>query len=352
MRGVPLWRRPRNSTTGQTEQEPAGVKYRDFGRTGIRVSEIGFGAWALGGGWGPQSDDDSLAALDRAVDLGVNFIDTAAFYGNGRSEQIIGQLLKCRPEKLFVATKTPPAAGPWPPSPYCRAEDRYSESYLRENVDRRREMLGVDCIDLLQLHTWTRAWNRSPRPLDTLRKLQAEGKIKYIGISTPEQDQNSVIDLMRRGYLDAIQVIYNIFEQEPAAELLPAAEECGVGVIVRVALDEGSLTGKYRRGHRFAPDDFRSKYFAGDRIDRTVARVERMEADVAPLLPADRRSMAEVALRFALAHPAVSTVIAGIRNVAQAEANTRVSDLDPLPEPVLLKLREHAWLRGVWYSGK
>lgn len=328
------------------------MKYRDFGRTGVRVSEIGFGAWAIGGSWGQQSDEDSLAALHQAIDLGVNFIDTAAFYGNGRSEQIIGQVLKQRRETIFVATKTPPAAGPWPPSPYCRAEDRYPDRYLRENVDQRRKLLGVDCIDLLQLHTWTRAWNKSPRPLDTLRELQAEGKIRYIGISTPEQDQNSVIDLMRRGYLDAVQVIYNIFEQEPVAELLPAAQEHGVGVIVRVALDEGSLTGKYQRGHRFGPDDFRSKYFAGDRIDRAVERVERIQADVAGLLPANGRTMAEVALQFVLAHPAVSTVIPGIRNVAQAEANTRVSDLAPLPESVLRKLREHAWLRGVWYSGK
>lgn len=316
------------------------------------VSEIGFGAWAVGGGWGPQSDEDSLAALHRAIDLGVNFIDTAAFYGNGRSEQIIGQVLKQRREEVFVATKTPPAPGPWPPSPYCRIEDRYPESYLRENVDQRRKMLGVDCIDLLQLHTWTRAWNKSPRPLDTLRQLQAEGKIKYIGISTPEQDQNSVIDLMRRGYLDAVQVIYNVFEQEPVAELLPVAEECGVGVIVRVALDEGALTGKYRPGQRFGSDDFRNKYFAGDRIDRTVERVRKIEADLAALLPAGGYTTAGVAIQFALAHQAVGTVIPGIRNVAQAEANTQVSDAPPLPDAVLTKLQEHAWLRGVWYGGK
>ncbi len=326
------------------------MKYRDFGRTGLRVSEIGFGAWAIGGSWGPQSDEDSLAALHRAIDLGVNFIDTAAFYGNGRSEQIIGRVLKERPENLFVATKTPPAPGPWPPSPYCRALDRYPESYLRENVDERRKMLGVDCIDLLQLHTWTRAWNKSPRPLDTLKKFQQEGKIKHIGISTPEQDQNSVIDLIRRGYLDAVQVIYNIFEQEPVAELLPAAAEHGVAVIVRVALDEGALSGKYRRGHRFPPDDFRNTYFGGDRMDRVVDRVERIEADLAKLLPAGEYTLPQIALQFALSHPAVSTVIPGIRNVTQAEANARVSDLDPLPQPVLLKLREHAWLRGVWYS--
>lgn len=328
------------------------MKQRTFGRTGKNVSEIGFGAWALGGGWGPQSDEDSQAALHAAIDLGVNFIDTAALYGNGRSERIIGQMLGQRREQLFVATKTPPAPGPWPPSPYCRQEDRYSERYLRENIDERRRMLGVDCIDLLQLHTWTRAWNRAPHALDALKKLQAEGVIRHIGLSTPEQDQNSVIDLMRRGYLDAVQVIYNIFEQEPAAELLPAAQEHGVAVIVRVAFDEGALTGKYRHGQQFPADDFRSRYFQGDRVDRVVERVERIAADAAQFLPAGQFTMADVALRFALAHPAVSVVIPGMRTAAQARLNAAVSDMPPLPEALLTKLHEHAWLRGVWYSGK
>jgi aryl-alcohol dehydrogenase-like predicted oxidoreductase len=328
------------------------MKYRKFGRTGVSVSEIGFGAWALGGGWGPQPEEESEAALHKALDRGVNVIDTAAFYGNGRSEQIIGRVLKQRRETIFVATKTPPQPGPWPPSPYCRMEDRYSDDYLRENIDERRRMLGVDCIDLLQLHTWTRAWNKNPRALDTLRKLQSEGKIKYIGISTPEHDQNCVIDLMRRGYLDAVQVIYNIFMQEPVAELLPAAREYNVGVIGRVAFDEGALTGKYRRGQRFGEDDFRSRYFAGDRIDRTVTRVEQIQAEVAKLPPEGNFTLADVALRFVLAQPAVNTVIPGIRTVAQAEANTAASDLPPLNEALLAKLREHAWLRSFWYAGK
>jgi aryl-alcohol dehydrogenase-like predicted oxidoreductase len=328
------------------------MKYRTLGRSGVSVSEIGFGAWALGGGWGDQPEEQSLAALAQAIDLGVNFIDTAAGYGDGRSERIIGRVLQERPEKLFVATKTPPLPGPWPPSPYCTVEDRYPESYLRENIDQRRRSLGVDTIDLLQLHTWTRAWNKNPRPLDTLKQLQAEGKIRHIGISTPEQDQNAVIDLMRRGYLDTVQVIYNVFEQEPAAELLPAALECKVGVIVRVVFDEGGLTGKFRRGQKFAADDFRSQYFAGDRVDRVVERVERIEEDVRRESPDRKLTMPEVAILFALAHPAVSSVIPGTRSVAQARANTAVSELEPLGESLRAKLRAHAWLRGVWYGGK
>ena len=208
--------------------------------------------------------------------------------------------------------------------------------------------LQTDCIDILQLHTWTRAWNKNPRPLDVLKKLQAEGKIRFIGISTPEQDQNCVVDLMRRGYLDTVQVIYNIFEQEPAAELLPAALENQVGILVRVVFDEGVLTGKYTPDSKFPEGDFRNNYFAGDRLERSVKRVEKIKADIADT----GLTLPQVALKFALAHPAVSTVIPGIRNIQQAEANTAVSDLEPLSEETLSKLHAHIWYRAHWYSGK
>jgi aryl-alcohol dehydrogenase-like predicted oxidoreductase len=175
------------------------MRYRALGRTGVSVSEIGVGAWAIGGGWGEQKEKDSRAALHRALDLGSTIIDTAAGYGNGRSERIVGAVLRERKQEVLVATKTPPAQGPWPPSPYCRDDERYSESHLRANIEERLRCLGVERIDLLQLHTWTRAWNRNPRPFEILRTLRAEGKIRFIGVSTPEHDQNSVIDLMRGG---------------------------------------------------------------------------------------------------------------------------------------------------------
>jgi aryl-alcohol dehydrogenase-like predicted oxidoreductase len=329
------------------------MRFRPFGKHGFNCSEIGFGAWAIGGSWGAQSDADSLAALHRALDLGVNFIDTAAGYGNGRSERLIGQILRERAaagktEKVFVATKTPPAAGAWPPSPYDRADDRYSESYVRESVAERLANLGTDKIDLLQLHTWTRAWNRNPTPFKLLRSLQREGLIGLIGISTPEQDQNSVIDLMRGGWVDAVQVIYNLFEQEPAAELLDVAKECGVGVIVRVAFDEGALTGKFTKATKFTPDDFRAKYFEGDRIERVIAHADEIKKDLA----GSGYTLPQAALKWVLAHPAVSTVIPGIRNVAQADANCGVSDLPAMPEALATKLRRHNWRRGVWYGGK
>ena len=325
------------------------MKFRPFGKHGFNVSEIGFGAWAIGGSWGPQSDDDSLAALNTALDLGVNFIDTAAGYGGGKSERIIGKFLSARGgEKVHVATKTPPNSGPWPPTPYCLDEDRFSESYIRGNIQERMDCLGTDKIDILQLHTWTRAWNRNPAPFKHLRKIQQEGKIGLIGISTPEHDQNAVNDLMKGGWVDSVQVIYNLFEQEPAAELLDVAGETGTGIIVRVAFDEGALTGRFTKDTTFPEGDFRSNYFAGDRLGRAVDRAEEVRKD----LEGSGFTMAQAALKFALSHPAVSTVIPGMRNANQATLNCAVSDLADIPADLLKTLHRHNWQRAFWHSGK
>lgn len=325
------------------------MRFRKLGRTDLSVSEIGFGAWAIGGSWGPQKEQDSLAALHRALDLGVNFIDTAAGYGDGRSERLIGKVLSDRQlhDEVTVATKTPPAPGPWPPSPYCRVEDRYSEAYLRKDIEERLRNLRTERIDILQLHTWTRAWNQDPKPLETLRKLQGEGKIRFIGISTPEHDQNSLIDLMRGGWLDVVQVIFNLFEQEPAAELLPVAQEYNVGVIARMPFDESALTGKLHKGMHFGKDDFRSNYFRGDRLNWTLARVKHIEAD----LQGSGFSLQQAALKFVLAHPAVSLTIPGMRNTDQVEANLSVVDLPDLNVEVLSTLQVHNWRRAFWYEG-
>ena len=297
------------------------MKYRRLGRTELEVSEIGFGGWALGGGaWGNQQDRESLAALDRAIDLGINFIDTAAGYGKGRSERVIARALKARTERVYVATKIHPLPGPWPPSPYCDIDARYPADYLRQKVEERLENLDTACVDILQLHTWTRAWNKNPRALETLKELQAEGKIRYIGMSTPEHDQNCVIDLMRQGYVD----------------------------VVRVPFDEGALTGKFSNDTTFPEGDFRANYFAGDRLVRTVDRVEKIKSES----DTNEQTMVQVALKFILAQSAVSSVIPGIRNVAQAKMNAGVSDSPDLSSDLIAKLRKHAWRRSFWYAGK
>lgn len=325
---------------------------RKLGRTGPLVHPIGFGAWALGGQWGNQDDGESVRALHKALDLGVNLIDTAAVYGDGRSERIIARALAERKEKPILATKTPPVAGPWPPTPWCDASERYPEKYLIENVEERLRNLKVERIDLLQLHTWTRAWNRDPKPLEVLAKLKKQGKIGLIGICTPEQDQNSVIGPMRLGLVDVVQVIFNLFDQEAAAGLLPETVRHQAGVIVRVPLDEGSLSGKYKPDHKFPEGDFRSRYFEGDRLARTLTRIDAIKADIAEAKLGPEWTLPRVAIRYAMDQPGVTIVIPGMRNSAQAEDNTSVANLPQLPEELTIKLRRHNWLRGVWYGGK
>ena len=324
------------------------MKYRPFGKTGINVSVIGFGGWALGSHWGIQPESDSIAALNQAIGLGINFIDTAIAYGDGKSEQVIGKVLKDRSEEIFIASKIPPQPGPWPPSPYCVAEERYPEQYIRDSVEFTLKNLGREVIDVMQLHTWTRAWNRDPVPLQVLRDLQKEGKVRFVGVSTPENDQNALIDLMKNGWVDAVQVIYNLFEQEPAAEFLPVAGENGIGVIVRMPFDEGVLTGKYTRDHQFPPDDFRTRYFAGDRLARAVDRTEKIRKEIKN----SGYTLPQVAIKFSAQHPAVSTVIGGIRNAEQARKNAEVAELPDLNSELIGKLRKHAWLKSFWYSGK
>ena len=326
------------------------MKYRALGRLDWQVSEIGFGGWAVGGGWGAQTDAESLAALHRAFDLGCNFVDTAQNYGNGHSERVIARALRERGKshRIYVTTKIPPQPGAWPPSPYDRVEDRYSAGHIRERVERSLRDLGTECIDLVQLHTWTRAWNENPQAFETLRQLRQEGKLLAIGVSTPEHDQNAVIDLVRQGWVDSVQVVYNIFEQEPQAELFPAALHGQVGIIVRVALDESALTGKLTADTRFADGDIRNRFFAGDRLERTVQRVEAVRTAVG----SDEPSLATAALKFALKPAAVSVVIPGIRSTAQASMNLAVSDQPPMSDALEERLRAHQWRRGYWYLGK
>jgi aryl-alcohol dehydrogenase-like predicted oxidoreductase len=321
------------------------MKYRTMGKTGYKVSEIGFGTLQFGGLWAGQSDEDSINALSAAAEQGVNFIDTAGEYGYGKSERIIGKFIKDAGKKIYIATKTQPLPGPWPPSPYNAADDRYPESYLRSDVDERLKSLGVPKLDILLLHTWTRAWNSNPTPLNVLQKLKKQGKVENIGISTPEHDQNSVIDLIRNGLVDVVEVIYNIFEQEPVAELLPTAAKYNIGLISRMPFDEGALTGKYTSDTVFAEGDLRRVYFKGDRLSEALVRVEKVKEDIKET----GLTLPQAALLFVLNQPSVSTVIAGMPKVKYVFENTAVSDMPPLSEKIVSKLRNHNWLRAYWY---
>jgi aryl-alcohol dehydrogenase-like predicted oxidoreductase len=304
------------------------MRHRVLGRLGWEVSQIGFGSWAIGSDWGVQSDNDSVKALHRALDLGCNFIDTARAYGDGRSEHVVAQVVKERPKaSVHVATKVPPVLpGDWPPGPYDTVEQRYPAAYVRDQVEKSLTALQTDCLDLIQVHTWSRAWNQAPTVFEVLRTLRKEGKVKGIGVSTPEHDQNAVIDLIREGWVDTVQLIYNIFSQEAQEGLFAEALKHDVGVIVRVAFDESALTGKLTATTQFAEGDMRNSYFAGDRLPRTVRHVEEIRRVIAGSEP----DMATEALKFALKPAAVSTVIAGIRSPWQAEKNCAVGSLEPM----------------------
>ena len=327
------------------------MQYRTFGRLGWEVSQIGMGTWALGSHWGPQDDGESVRALHKALDLGCNFLDTARGYGDGRSERIIAKALSERPvnERVYVATKVPPIVDPdWLATPYETWEDKFPEAHIRTEVDKSLRDLNTDCLDVVQLHTWSRAWNRDPVPFEILRDCQRQGKLRAIGVSTPEVDQNAVVDLIRGGHVDCVQVIYNILEQEAQAEIFPAALEHDTAIIVRVAFDESALTGKLTKETKFAPDDFRNTYFAGDRLARTVDRVEKIRETIG-----DREdNMATAALKFAVKPEAVTTVIAGIRNTRQAEMNCPVGDQPPMSDELEQDLRAHNWHRSFWIMGK
>jgi aryl-alcohol dehydrogenase-like predicted oxidoreductase len=314
---------------------------RPLGRTGLVVSEVGFGAWAIGGGmWGHADDATSLAALQRALDLGVALIDTAIVYGEGRSERLVGQAVRGRKERIVVCTKVPPLNLRWPARPDTPVEDAFPARHIRASCEYSLKNLGLDAIDVLQLHVWAPAWAGANEWWDEMQRLKSEGKIRHVGISINDHEPASALEVIRRGRVEVVQVVHNIFEQSPEDALLPLCAERGVGVLARVPLDEGALTGKLRRDTVFPPGDFRARYFAGRRLDETVERVEALR-----WLERPGRTLAQAALGFVLGHPAVSSVIPGMRDVAQAEMNVAAAAAGRLDDEERRRLGAHRWDR-------
>ncbi len=317
------------------------MRKRPLGKTGMTVSEIGVGAWAMGGAmWGGARDADSKEALARAFHLGVNFIDTALVYGSGHSERIVGEFVKSRPDAI-VATKIPPKSYEWPARPGSALRDFFPADWIRKCTEDSLRNLGRDHIDLQQLHVWADAWTDDDEWFGELSRLKAAGKIRAIGISINSHDPASAVAVVDKNRTDAVQVFHNIFDQSPEDALLPKCLERGVGVLSRVPFDEGSLTGKLREDTVFPEGDFRARYFGGDLLRETVRRVEAMR----PTLEGAAGSMARGALRYCLSHPAVSTVIPGMRSVRQADENCSASDDGPLSPETLAALRPHRWVR-------
>ncbi|HEX8737233.1 MAG TPA: aldo/keto reductase [Pyrinomonadaceae bacterium] len=316
------------------------MKYRTFGRTGWQVSEIGYGMWGMGG-WTGSDDAESLASLQRAVELGCNFFDTAWVYGNGHSEQILARLLKQNASrKLYVATKIPPKNLGYPAKPEYTLEESYPPAHIEEYVHKSLENLGVETFDLIQLHTWNDRWLEDDRWLKKLEELRSQKLFSAIGISLNRWEPWNGVKAVRSGAIDAVQVVYNIFDQNPQDELFPACVENNVAVIARVPFDEGSLTGNLTRDTTFPADDWRSRYFNPENLIPTVERVEKLKE----ILPAEM-SLPEMALRFILADAAVSTVIPGMRKTRHVEANLAASGKEKLSAELMEELKKHRWVR-------
>jgi aryl-alcohol dehydrogenase-like predicted oxidoreductase len=321
------------------------MRYRKLGRTGIEVSEIGYGAWGIGGAqWGGADDDESLQALHRAIDLGLNLIDTALAYGEGRSERLVGQVVREREETVHVATKVPPKNRIWPAEEDARLDDVFPPGYVRECAEQSLSNLGMETVDLLQLHVWNDDWADSAELRDEVERLRSDGKIRQFGISINDHQPSNGLQLVRSGAVDTVQVIYNVFDQSPEDELLPACREHDVGVIARVPLDEGGLTGRIDAETEFEGDDFRASYFRGDRKREVHERATAIASD----LGIDEGAIAEAALRFILSEPAVSTVIPGMRSIRNVQRNIAASDAGPLSPDERERLRAHRWVRNFY----
>jgi aryl-alcohol dehydrogenase-like predicted oxidoreductase len=321
------------------------MNYRILGKTGLKVSEVGYGAWGIGkSGWIGASDDESIKALHRSIDLGLNFIDTALGYGEGHSERLVGRLVKERPERIYVATKIPPKSEIWPAKSGVSAMETFPAEHVIACTEQSLKNLGLETIDIQQFHVWSDEWVNQGDWLEAIQKLKKEGKLRYFGVSINDSQSENAIKLIETGVVDAVQVIYNIFEQSPEDRLFPACERHNVGVIVRVALDEGGLTGKITPDTTFEESDFRSNYFRGDRKRQVYERVQKIASD----LDISLDQMAETALRYVLSHPAVSTVIPGMRSVRNVERNCRVGDGRGLPGEKIAQLKAHRWIRNFY----
>jgi aryl-alcohol dehydrogenase-like predicted oxidoreductase len=320
------------------------MRYRPLGRTGLSVSEIGYGAWGIGGSmWVGAREGESVRALHRAIELGVNFIDTARGYGD--SERIVGKVVRAHPgEGLYIATKVPPKNGIWPAPGGVHPADTFPGDHIRASLETSLRASGLDAFDILQFHVWHDEWLGLGDWLETVEDLKKEGKIRLFGVSINDYQPDNALGLIESGHVDTVQAIFNVFHQAPRERLLPACARHGVGVIVRVPLDEGGLTGRITAATTFPDGDFRNSYFRGDRKVLVEHHVDALTAD----LGIDRDRVAEVALRYVLGEPAVSTVIAGMRSTRNVERNTAISDGRGLSREERAALAKHRWERNFY----
>jgi aryl-alcohol dehydrogenase-like predicted oxidoreductase len=316
------------------------MEYRRFGRTNWKVSEIGYGMWGLAG-WTGSEPDEYEKALGRSVELGCNFFDTAWGYGAGKSEQVLGRLLKKhKDKKLYAATKIPPKNFKWPSRPEYKLEECFPAQHIIEYTEKSLQNLSVERIDLQQFHVWEDGWANNDDWKRAIEKLKKEGKIQHIGISVNRWEPENVLETLKTGLIDAVQVIYNIFDQNPEDKLFPLCRKLDIGVIARVPFDEGTLTGTLTKDTVFPKDDWRSTYFVPENLNASVDHAEALR----PSIP-EGMTMPEMALRFILCNDDVHTIIPGMRKIRNVEANMRASDEKKLDKKLEKALKGHRWDR-------
>jgi aryl-alcohol dehydrogenase-like predicted oxidoreductase len=296
--------------------------------------------------WLGAEDATSLRALRRAVEHGVNFIDTALGYGDGHSEQLVGQAVKEAGGDVRVATKIPPKNLKWPAPSGVPAMEAFPAEWVVQCTERSLANLGLETIDVQQFHVWSDEWLGHGDWAEAVDQLRAQGKIRHFGISINDHQPGNGLALVRSGLVDTVQVIYNVFDQSPEDELFPAVQEANVGVIVRVPLDEGGLTGKIGPQTAFPEGDWRNNYFGGDRKHQVWQHVQAVATDLD--VPVER--LPEIALRYCISHPAVSTVIPGMRSLANVDANVHAAQLGPLSAQELEVLQRHRWTRNYYQA--
>jgi len=318
------------------------MKNRRFGRKQWPVGEIGYGMWGMGG-WSGSDDEESLRSLQRAVDLGVNFFDTAWAYGEGHSEGLLGRLVRANPDrKLYTASKIPPKNRQWPSRRDAALDDAFPPDYIEEYVHSSLKNSGLGSLDLMQFHVWEDAWATDDRWAKKLDELRGQGLINAVGISINRWEPWNGVRAVRSGLVDSVQIIYNIFDQNPEDELFPACAEMDVAVIARVPFDEGTLTGTLNVESRWPEGDWRNTYFVPENLIPSVARADALK----PLAGRAGLTMPEMALRFILSNPVVSTIIPGMRKIENVEANVAASDAGSLAPELLEELGAHRWERA------
>ena len=316
------------------------MKYRKLGRTNWMVSEIGYGMWGMAG-WTGSDDEESFNSLQLAVDLGCNFFDTAWGYGSGKSESLLGQLVRAnKDKKLYTATKIPPKNFKWPARPEYSIDDCYPPDHIEEYVDKSLANAGLDSYDIMQFHTWEDDWLKDDRGIKKMIDLKEQGLFRAIGLSLNRWEPWNGVKAVRSKFIDTVQVIYNIFDQNPKDELFPACREMNVGVIARVPFDEGSLTGTLTKDSKWPEGDWRNTYFVPENLNSSVEHADALK----PLVP-EGMTMPEMALRFILGEPTVSTIIPGMRKLHHAGMNMVASDAGPLGPDMMKELEKHRWDR-------